>query len=203
MVGRFEVDTDPRWCNLASMADSDSADPRSSRGLGIHQIKNGDYYLVRAPVGYPGKIIKNVYAYAHHVGWWIKTGTAVPDGYHVHHDDENTENNDPDNLVLLTNEEHSKLHGLKRRTQRSSLICTQCNITFERRSARVKYDNNLRKIRKVFCSKKCLWAFLRTTNADSHGTVAAYMRCGPPTCSACREAIKLYKRMKRADGSSY
>lgn len=35
----------------------------------------------------------------------------IPDGYQVHHVDHNKGNNEPDNLVLLTAEEHSKLHG--------------------------------------------------------------------------------------------
>lgn len=33
----------------------------------------------------------------------------IPDGYHVHHKDGNTENNSPENLEALSPEEHSKI----------------------------------------------------------------------------------------------
>ena len=37
----------------------------------------------------------------------------IPKGYHVHHADHNKENNEPDNLMLLTGSQHEKLHGLE------------------------------------------------------------------------------------------
>lgn len=44
----------------------------------------------------------------HRTVWEFHNG-AIPDGYHVHHKDENRSNNQIDNLVLLKESEH--LHG--------------------------------------------------------------------------------------------
>lgn len=46
----------------------------------------------------------------HRVVWSRTHGREVPDGFHVHHDDEDRSNNDPDNLVLLPGPEHTSLH---------------------------------------------------------------------------------------------
>lgn len=40
-------------------------------------------------------------------------GYPIPKGYVVHHKDEDTTNNDPDNLQLMTKKEHDRLHKLK------------------------------------------------------------------------------------------
>lgn len=49
-------------------------------------------------------------------------GHKIPDGYVVHHKDHNVRNNDPANLVLLTEEEHQKLHQEERIQQKHKCI---------------------------------------------------------------------------------
>lgn len=39
------------------------------------------------------------------------TNGPLPDGWEVHHEDENPQNNDPSNLKRMTKEDHQKLHG--------------------------------------------------------------------------------------------
>ena len=46
-----------------------------------------------------------------HVYIWEYYNGKVPEGYHVHHVDFNKDNNEPENLVLLTASEHLSLHG--------------------------------------------------------------------------------------------
>lgn len=46
-----------------------------------------------------------------HVAVYENEVGAIPEGYHVHHIDFNKDNNDPSNLVALTNSEHETLHG--------------------------------------------------------------------------------------------
>ncbi len=43
---------------------------------------------------------------------WIKKNGQIPNGYELHHKDENKLNNDVSNLELLTTSEHTRLHSL-------------------------------------------------------------------------------------------
>lgn len=43
--------------------------------------------------------------------WRTANGGFIPEGYAVHHKDENKNNNELENLQLLTKESHAKLHG--------------------------------------------------------------------------------------------
>lgn len=46
-----------------------------------------------------------------HVYVWEKANGPVPKGFHVHHKDENKSNNSLENLEILTESEHHKLHA--------------------------------------------------------------------------------------------
>lgn len=48
--------------------------------------------------------------YLHRAVWRAFKG-SIPEGYDVHHRDENKMNNHPDNFDLLTKSEHGKTHG--------------------------------------------------------------------------------------------
>jgi len=45
---------------------------------------------------------------------WVQKNGEIPDGYEVHHIDDNPHNDNINNLQLLTEEEHKALHGKKR-----------------------------------------------------------------------------------------
>lgn len=47
---------------------------------------------------------------AHHILWEEANG-PIPDGYEIHHLDENKQNNDLENLVCLTVADHQKMHS--------------------------------------------------------------------------------------------
>ena len=73
------------------------------------------YVLVLKPSWFTGRpnskhIFKHHYEYckAHNL-------TEIPNGCAVHHKDFNPLNNEPDNLKLLTNSDHSKLHHKEKR----------------------------------------------------------------------------------------
>ena len=74
-------------------------------------MRNGPYIMVKAPKGYPGKRYRGRYAYEHHVVYWKKHGVVPKKGQLVHHKDENTRNNRPDNLKLMTTTKHKQLHA--------------------------------------------------------------------------------------------
>ena len=46
-----------------------------------------------------------------HVYVWEYFNGSIPNGYHIHHKDFNKNNNELENLTLLTATEHQKLHG--------------------------------------------------------------------------------------------
>lgn len=48
--------------------------------------------------------------YLHREVWRVEKG-PIPEGYEVHHRDEDKANNAPGNLQLLTGSEHGSLHG--------------------------------------------------------------------------------------------
>lgn len=50
----------------------------------------------------------------------------IPEGYHVHHLDEDKWNWSPDNLVVVSNSDHGKYH----KPIREEVICESCNQTF-------------------------------------------------------------------------
>lgn len=47
----------------------------------------------------------------HRVVWEAANGTAVPDGWHVHHKDHDKTNNAPSNLEILSGSEHASHHS--------------------------------------------------------------------------------------------
>jgi hypothetical protein len=61
--------------------------------------------------------------------WWLKTGKVIPPGMVLHHKDEDTLNDTFDNLEMLTNGEHTRLHQTK---PRPFLHCQNpaCGISF-------------------------------------------------------------------------
>ena len=66
---------------------------------------NGEtWYLYRGEKYYQrrGERLHRV-AYKHYFG-------EIPKGYHVHHVDGNVKNNSPENLILLSQQDHMKLH---------------------------------------------------------------------------------------------
>jgi hypothetical protein len=72
---------------------------------------NKGYLMMLKPEWYTGrKASKHVFVHsvvmAQHLGI-----TEIPQGYCVHHCDENPHNNDVDNLIMLTMGEHAALHS--------------------------------------------------------------------------------------------
>ena len=48
-------------------------------------------------------------------------GKPIPKGYEVHHIDKNKLNNSPDNLVVISKEEHQRIHSYDRRKLKDSI----------------------------------------------------------------------------------
>ncbi len=93
---------------------------------------------------------KTIYGYARrsHVVWWLKTGEVVPDGYILHHKDEDSLNDEFKNLKLLKNSKHSSLHNEKRKSK-IKCICEACNKKFYLPQWRINQG------RGKYCSQLC------------------------------------------------
>jgi hypothetical protein len=56
---------------------------------------------------------------------WVAVYGEIPDGFTIHHKDENTKNNELDNLLCLKNEEHLSLHANMQGSWPKSEACKQ------------------------------------------------------------------------------
>ena len=114
---------------------------------------NGNYILVIAPEDYPGKKYRNKYCYEHQLVYWLNNSKLVPNGYLIHHKNENKHDNRIENLELLSVVYHSKLHSpiIKPIT----LNCSNCKKEFEIK--RHFYNYKLKCGQKeFFCSRRCI-----------------------------------------------
>lgn len=125
-------------------------------------MKNGEYILVKAPDDYPYKKYRNKYCYEHVLVYWQNFG-EIPNGYHIHHKDENKHNNNIENLELISMSEHTKKHNLNKGALYVELKCPNCKKHFEREK-RTTYlvKNNLY----TCCSRKCSGSFSNTVGKE-------------------------------------
>lgn len=71
----------------------------------------GGYVMIRAPEWWKGYKTESGRAYEHRVLYaWHHAMDDIPEGYDIHHVDENKLNNRIDNLEMLTRQEHMSLH---------------------------------------------------------------------------------------------
>jgi hypothetical protein len=73
--------------------------------------------------------------------WELANGKEIPKGYHVHHLDGNRTNDNPENLVCVSPEEHAKLHEAM-----GHKICKNFILTSNNRKGIPRSDKDCRKI---------------------------------------------------------
>lgn len=72
---------------------------------------------------------------------------GIPEGYEVHHIDENKNNFDPRNLQLLRAEDHRRIHNAPKEYKEK--VCPICDSSF------LVSKKNRRESKYVYCSPKC------------------------------------------------
>lgn len=81
---------------------------------GVSQLASG-YRLIPAPDWYEGYTDERRRAPEHIIKYCEYNNlTRVPDGFHIHHRDEDKTNNSENNLVAISNSEHSATHAMRR-----------------------------------------------------------------------------------------
>ena len=81
---------------------------------GVSQLSSG-YKLIQAPDWYEGYKDPRGRAPEHIVKYCEYNGlTKVPEGFHVHHRNEDKTDNSKDNLVAQSNSEHASSHAIRR-----------------------------------------------------------------------------------------
>lgn len=120
--------------------------------------------MVVAPDNYPYKKYRGKYCYEHILVYWLNYGD-IPVGYEIHHKDKNKRNNDPDNLEMLTSEEHRRIHTNERKKTMVKLKCPSCESIFtkHKRKTHLSRGGNL-----TFCSKQCVGKFNFRCVAEEH-----------------------------------
>jgi hypothetical protein len=117
-------------------------------------MKNGPYEFVIAPPGYPGFKYRGRYIYEHHLVWWRVTGRTVPDGYILHHENEDKRDNRFENLRLMTAQEHSREHNGERKVSPAILRCGTCKQKFEIPKRNLRWKRKIGQ-RRFYCSRSC------------------------------------------------
>lgn len=120
--GQFKLRTS-RLCRLHKVGDKN---PMSGKSGMLHHnakevtITSGGYIEVFAPDWYKGnkdgnKVLEHILVYCEHNGY-----AYLPTGMVVHHLDSNRQNNHPDNLVLVSIQDHRRIHAWLNKVQRLS-----------------------------------------------------------------------------------
>lgn len=112
---------------------------------------------------------------------------------YVHHKNGKKDDNDSENLEVMTSSSHSRHHQLP--APRTRVSCAVCSNEFSLLESRFKY--NQARGSSLTCSKECAGHVGKGTVPKDHGTIGSYMRCGPPRCIECRKAMADYMRQKR------
>lgn len=92
---------------------------------------------------YPNNKHKNGYVRRAYVVWWLNTGSTVPEGFCIHHINQNKSDDRFDNLQLMTLSAHMALHSLGPDVW---ITCRWCGVVFRVTVARKD---------RIFCSNEC------------------------------------------------
>jgi hypothetical protein len=117
---------------------------------------NNKYKYIKSPPKFPGKTYQNNYCYEHHYIFWKHNNQVPKNGECIHHIDGDPENNDINNLELLSNEDHGLIHGNDQKPILANWVYLECPIC-KKRFFRLRRQTHLvkKKHRATFCSRKC------------------------------------------------
>ena len=113
-------------------------------------VKNGRYLAVYCPE-HPNAWSTG-YIAVHRAVAEMMIGRVLAENEDVHHRDKNGHNNSPENLEILTDIEHARLHSKERPRQIVLLVCCECGQQYRRRKGQ---DPAAKGYKNSFCSRRC------------------------------------------------
>jgi hypothetical protein len=120
--------------------------------------RGGGYMYAATEPRHPRANAKGLYA-LHRVLVENKLGRYLSENEHVHHADGNKDNNSPENLVVVTREEHGRLHAKK--ADRYVFKCGHCGALGERVSRYARHNLKNSKSGLLFCAQSCAALYWR------------------------------------------
>lgn len=153
-------------------------------------IKKGEYLYAKIPEHPMAN--KNGYVLEHRVVAENKIGRLLKDNEIVHHIDGDKHNNNPENLEVMDELEHSIFHASQRKRSITKLKCANCGKEFERFANKTKRNN-----KNYFCSRHCNGKYyssvpgfcgrdVKNFKYNEHGNVNSYRHgC---RCEECKKA---------------
>ena len=161
---------------------------------------SNNYIYVKAPPAYPGR----VYSWGHrilehHLVWWEHTSQVVPEGYVVHHKNENRADNRFENLELLSDSAHTRLHHLLEEDR--VLLCAWCGAEIVRAGRDVRAKTSAGQKNFFCCSSHAAFYGGTLKGEFKHGTPSSY-RYQKCRCALCKQAhaerIRQYRKRRAA-----
>ena len=118
----------------------------------ISICKGGGYMYCNTEPIHPKANSNGLYP-LHRVVAENKIGRPLQKNEHVHHIDENKYNNSPENLEVLTDSQHAKLHI--KEVDLVELNCQCCGKLIKMKPATMRTRVNRNKNNYVYCSRRC------------------------------------------------
>jgi hypothetical protein len=117
----------------------------------ISVCKGGGYRYCRTDPQHPKANEKGLYP-LHRVLAENKLGRLLEANEVVHHIDENKDNNDPENLNVMTNANHSRLHQFK--GESVACVCA-CGKEFRLAPSVFRRRSKVARSEMIHCSRRC------------------------------------------------
>lgn len=144
---KFNIECRPKWVVMAHKPKSTEQRAKMSdarKRFWANADREGIAHNISRGKGGSGVTPRRQQAYRRMMGKLI--GRTLRPDEHVHHIDKNPRNDSPENLCVLSAQEHSAIHGAERKN-RETVVCPVCGTLFDVRKSHYHP--------RITCSRPC------------------------------------------------